>query len=259
MKKRLVWALILGAFAAIGMVSLAIAREKPVIVRAGKLVFKINGGVTPKALPKHRLAPIAFHGGGTLWTVDGSHPPALEEVVLDADRNVLIDVRGLPSCRREQLVALNTRDAIRACPDAVLGKGSSTVRVAFPDQTPFEATGSLLLFNGGVKGGVSTFFLHAYVAVPTPTAVVATGKVTRVKGRLGNHMVFSVPLIAGGSGSVIHTHITIPRRPFTYKGRRKSFLSARCLDGRFLARGTFKFRDGTQLTGSVVRRCQATG
>jgi len=69
----------------------------------------------------------------------------------------------------------------------------------------------------------------------------------------------SVPLIAGGSGSVIHTHITIPRRPFTYKGRRKSFLSARCLDGRFLARGTFKFRDGTQMTGSVVRRCQATG
>lgn len=257
MKKQLVWALVLGAFAAIGVAGLAVAGEQSVVVRAGKLILRINGGLTPKVLPKHKPAPISFHGHGDLSTIDGSHPPALAEVIFDADRNVLIDVTGLPVCRKSQLVARDAKSVNRACGNAVLGKGSAEVRVAFPDQTPFNATGPLLLFNGGTQGRITRLFLHTYVAVPTPTAVVADVEITRTGGRLGNHMIFSVPAIAGGYGSVVHTDMVGGRR-YRYKGERRSFISARCADGHFLARGTFKFRDGLALTGSIIRRCRAT-
>jgi hypothetical protein len=258
-RKHLVWVLGLGAAVAVGAAGLATAREQPVVVRAGNLILKVNGGLTPKALPRDRLAPVFFHGNGSLSTVDGSHPPALKEVIFDADKNVRIDVRGLPVCTRGKLFAFDSRSAKRACGSAILGKGSATVRVAFPDQTPFNATGPLILFNGGSKGGVITLFLHTYVAVPTPTAVVATAELRRAIGeRLANHFIFSVPLIAGGSGSVIHAGI-VGGRLYDYRGERKSFVSAKCADGRFLGRGTFKFRDETQITGSVIRRCRAIG
>jgi hypothetical protein len=259
MRRHLTWTLVLAVAVAVGVAGAAIAAETPTVVRAGNLILKLNGGVTPQALPKKRLAPIGFHGGGTLTTVDGSQPPALREVVFDIDKNVLIDVKGLPACRAGQLQAQDTAHAKGACPNAILGKGSATVRVAFPEQTPFDATGPLILFNGGVKGGVTTLFLHTYVAVPTPTAVVAPVKVTKEhKGRLGTRLLFSVPAIAGGSGSVIHTELAA-HRFFTYKGEQRSWLFARCSGGRLVARGTFEFRDGSAITGGIARPCKATG
>jgi hypothetical protein len=229
------------------------------VVQAGNLILRLEGGVVPTALPKHRLAPLGFHAKGTFSTVDGSHPPALREAVFDSDKDIVVSVKGLAVCHPGQLRARPVDEVERVCGGAILGRGSATVEVAFPEQPPFRTTGPLILFNGGEKGGVVTLLSYTYVSVPAPTAVIATAKLTRErKGAYGLHSVVEVPLIAGGSGSVVSASLRA-RRVYTYRGERRSVLSGSCPDGRIRARGTFYFRDGSQISGALLRTCTATG
>jgi len=254
--------LIRGAIAGVALVALAAASVAlgagpATVVRAGNMVLRLNGGVTPEALPKHRFAPLKVHASGALRTVDGTHPPALEEANLLTDRDVVVSVDGLPTCRIDQLRAVETKRAEASCGDAILGRGSATVEVAFPEQKPFDATGPLILFNGGERGGAVTLFAYTYVSVPAPTAVVATARLTRVnKGPYGLHSVIDVPKIAGGAGSVVQANIEMGRF-YTRGGKRRSVFSGRCSNGRLLARGTFVYRDGTSLSGGLLRDCAA--
>lgn len=258
MRRQLCWAVGVGIAAVALVGGLAVAakqKDPPVVVRAGNLVVELDGGVTPKALPRTERVPMGFHASGSIQTVDGTHPPALAEAVFDSDKDVVVDVEGLPTCRFDQLQARDTGSAEAVCGEAIVGKGSATVEVAFPEQEPFRASGPLLLFNGGERGGVVTVFAYTYVDVPAPTAVVSTVTLTRErKGPYGQHSVISVPRIAGGAGSFVRGNFST-RRVYTYKGERHSVLSGRCPDGRIHARGTFLFRDGSQLSGNLVRSC----
>ncbi|MGC1165637.1 MAG: hypothetical protein WA862_05975 [Solirubrobacterales bacterium] len=255
MRRQLGWAVTVAVALLIGIAGVAIAADPPVVVRAGNMVLTLNGGVTPKALPKKTFAPMGFHASGNLRTVDGAHPPALEEAVLDTDKDIVVDVEGLPSCRVVDLTARDTRHAKAACGDAILGKGSATVEVAFPEQAPFLATGPLILFNGGERGGAITFLAYTYVSVPAPTAVVTTATLTKVrKGPFGLHSVVKIPRIAGGAGSIVRANLSA-RRVYTYRGERRSVLSGKCPDGQIHARGTFKYSDGSVLSGNLLRTC----
>jgi hypothetical protein len=254
-KMRAITAVVGATLLVAAVVGIAVAGEPPTIVRAGNMVLEIDGGVTPKALPKHELAPVTIHGGGELSTVDGTHPPALREAILDTDRDIVVNVTGLPTCGVNHLRARAPKEAKATCGEAIIGRGSATVEVAFPEQRPFDSTGPLILFNGGERNRVVTVLAYAYVSVPAPTAVVATAKLTRVnKGPYGLHPVIDVPVIAGGSGSVVAASIEMGR-VYAYEGRRRSVLSGRCSDGRIQARGTFKYSDGTSLSGAVLRTC----
>lgn len=216
------------------------------IVRAGNIVFGDNGGISPTKLPRHGFAPATARIIGKIGTVDGTHPPALRQVEADIDRTIRVDAVGLPRCRAGQLQARSTADAKRACGDAVVGSGSATVEVAFPEQPPFSSTGPLVLFNGGVHGNTTSVLLHAFVNVPAPTAIVVPATVTRIhKGRFGLHLEARVPRIAGGAGSATNFELKIGRR-FTYKGKKKSFLSAGCPTGSWMTKGHVEFADGTE-------------
>jgi hypothetical protein len=261
MKRQLCWAvgIAIAALAAIGGFAIAAkpAEDQPVVVRAGNMVLELNGGVTPKALPRREFAPMGFHASGSLRTVDGTHPPAVKEAVFDSDKDVVFSVEGLPTCRIDQLQARDTRHAEAACGTAIVGRGSATVEVAFPEQDPFRTTGPLILFNGGERNGTMTFFVYTYVDVPAPTAVISTVTVTAERnGPYGRHSVVEVPRIAGGAGSFVRGNINV-RRVYTYKGERRSVLSGRCPDGKIYARGTFNFSDDSQLSGNLLRTCTA--
>jgi hypothetical protein len=260
MRKQMTLVVALAVALAIAAAAVAVAGgEKPAVVTAGSLRLSIGGGLSPTTLPRDELAPVSLHVDGGLANVDGSQPPALKEVVLDSDRNAVVNARGLPVCSLAQLQSRDTQAAARACPGAIVGKGLTEVEVSFPEQAPFSAIGPLVVFNGGVKGGVTTVFIHAYVSVPAPTAIVVALKIAKEhKGPYGLHTVAEVPVIAGGAGSVTHFELTI-HRLFAYRGQKQSFLEARCVDGHFLADTTFKFRDGSQISGGIVRTCKAAG
>jgi hypothetical protein len=246
--------LAIGAALALAVGGIASA-EKPVKVIAGNLVLTFNGGFTPKKLPKTERAGIKLSISGKIATLDGAHPPALKEFVLETDKNGAINAKGLPVCTSSKLQAQDTKRAKAICPDAIVGQGTTNIQINFAEQAPIPVKSKLLAFNGGVKGGTTTIFIHAYITVPTPAAVVTTVKVRKQrKGRYGLKSVASIPVIAGGNGSVTGFTLSIDRK-FTYKGKRQSYLLLKCTDGKIVARGTAVFRDGTRATGGVIRTC----
>jgi hypothetical protein len=246
MRKYLMVAIALGALVAISVAGIA-AAEKPVKVRVGNLELTFDGEFTPKALSKTKPTPISLSVSGKLKTLDGSHLPALREFVVETDKNGSVDVKGLPVCRSSQLQSQDTSHAEKICKTAIIGKGTTGIEIAFPEQPVIPVHSKLLVFNGGFKGGVTTFFIHAYITVPTPAAVVTTVKIKKIhSGRYGLKSVASIPKIAGGNGSVNSFSLTIDK---------PGVLKLKCPDGKILARGEAKFDDGTKAKAEVLRTC----
>jgi len=234
-----------------------------VTVLAGNLLIKVEGATSPSALPKSRMAPIGFHGSASVATNDGSHiPPALSTQLL-VDKHIKIDTTGLPTCTLAKIQSSPPTAAMRACGDALIGRGTSTAQVQFPEQASFAAKGPLLAFNGPSGGGYGAGAYHeqlyyVYADVPLPTALIAVAKVSKATGKYGYKISISIPKIAGGAGSFSGAEFTIDRK-WTYKGEKHSFLSAECANGHFEAQVEVAFGDGENLTGNVLQACRSTG
>jgi hypothetical protein len=235
-----------------------------VTVLAGNLVIKISGSTSPRVLPKNKLAPIGFSGSASVSTRDGSHIPAALGTQLLVDKHIKLDTTGLPTCTLEKLQAASPAEAMKNCGDALLGKGTSTAQVQFPEQASFEAKGPLLAFNGpaaaggGYGGeGYNEQFYYVYADVPVPTALIAVGKVSKETGAYGYKISISIPRIAGGAGSFSSAEFSIDRK-WMYQGKKHSFLNAECANGHFAAQVEVAFGGGTNVTGNVVQACKST-
>jgi hypothetical protein len=257
MRKHLIRATVIGAGFALIFAASALAKRE--VARVGNLFLADNGGISPSKLPRHTQAPISAHIDGEIGTTDGSHPPAVRDVIVDFDKTIQVNAKGLPACRASQLEARTTTAAKGACPNAIVGSGDGEVEVAFPEQKPFSAKGPIVLFNGGVHRGTTVLYVHTYVAVPAPTAVVATVKINHIhRGHFGLHTVTQIPKIANGAGSVTKFKLTINRR-FNYRGNKESYLTASCPTGHYYTEGEVLFADGTNLELIHVLPCTPEG
>jgi hypothetical protein len=246
MRKYLVVTMALGALIALTVAGIATA-EKPVKVRAGNLELTFNGGLTPKTISKTQLTPVTLNVSGKIRTIDGTHPPAMKEFDLEADKNTAVDVTGLPVCKASQLQSQDTEHAEDICRSAIIGSGQATAEIAFPEQPPIPAKSKIVAFNGGTSGGKTTFYIHAYLTVPTPAAIVSTVVIKKIhSGRYGIGSVTTIPKIAGGAGSVTDFNLTI---------NKKGVILAKCPDGKIQAHGTAVFTDGTRASAEVIRTC----
>jgi hypothetical protein len=237
----------------------ALAGDKPVTVEAGNLVFTFNGGFSPKSLPKNKLAPITLTASGKIAAKDGGHPPALKETIVETDKNGAVFVKGLPVCKSGQLQSRDTKAARKACPKAIIGTGHTGVEVLFAESKPFPVSSALTVFNGGQKGGTTTFYIHAYFTAPITGAIVTTVKIKKIsRGRYGLKSVASIPKIANGAGSVKSFDLKIGKT-YTYKGKKVSVLSARCADGKLQAFASAIFADATKASAGIIRTCTSKG
>lgn len=258
MRAKLLWTLTLSLALAVVTAGVAVA-AKPTVTRVGNVIVKANGDVTPKALPKKRMAPVTLRLSGQIGTNDGTQPPALRKVIIDFDKHGAVNARGLEVCKPGRLQARNTRAAKKACKGTIVGTGRTKVKVALAEQQPFTTSGPLVLFNGGVRGKKTTMYVHAYVNVPAPTAIVTKVVVRKIKkGRYGTRAIATIPRIAGGAGSVIYFNLKVKRK-FRFKGKTRSYLTARCANRRFYAHAKSFFADGTRASGTVVRGCRQRG
>ncbi len=227
-----------------------------IVLHLPPLVVKTDGGFTPTTLPKHRYAPIELHGYGKISTEDGSIAPALKEIVLWFDKHGEVETRGLPVCTAKKLRATDTRQARRHCRGAIVGKGFGKAVVYFPESRPIRASSPITIFNGPRRHGNPTVLAHAYLSVPAPSTYIVPVEIQKVHaGRYGFKTVAKIPKIAGGSGVPTYGRLEIGRE-WEFKGQRLSFANASCPDGRLQAKGQFRFRDGTFLKGSVLKRCK---
>lgn len=233
MRKYIAIVLALSALLALG--AAAIAGAASTKIRAGNLVLTFGGTASPKALPRRTYAPVTATIFGRIATSDGSHPSALREAVVDIDKDVKLNVKGLPVCKAGQLEARNTSAARRVCGKTTLGSGLAHAQIAFPEQPPIRVTSPITVFNGGGTSSKSKLLIHTFLTVPVPAAIVTQVAIT--KRGTGIHAVARVPVIAGGSGSVLDFKFKLGRT-YAFKGKKMHYSMAKCPDGVFKARTT---------------------
>jgi hypothetical protein len=239
--------------------ALAIRAVTKIHLVAGNIVVDGEGGFTPTALPRTVNAPITLFGSGKISTVDKSLPPIIETIQFEFDKHGAVDTTGLPKCTAAKLQATTVPQARKLCPGAIVGTGYGHAVVKFPEQPPIPANSPITIFNGPRIDGDPSVLAHAYTTVPVPTTFVVPVRIETIHhGRYGYRVNARIPKIAGGSGIPISGSIRVGRK-WTYKGRKHSYISARCADGRLQAIGQFKFNDGTRLQGAFVSPCQVRG
>jgi hypothetical protein len=260
MRKFLTLSVALCALMALTAVGFAqAAGEGPSVVTVGNLRVTTNGGFTPKKLSKKTPEPITLTAEGKIETLDGTHPPALKEVILETDKDGFVNTKGIPVCKSGQLQARETKAAEKACPTALIGTGKTEVQIQFPESKPISTTSKLLVFNGGTAGGTTTLFIHAYITAPVSSAIVTTVKISKhPNGPYGLKAVATIPTIAGGSGSVTSFALKI-NKGIKINGKTYNPLTAKCTDGKLQVHAEAKFADGTNATTEIVRACTPKG
>jgi hypothetical protein len=223
---------------------------------------KFTGWVTPRALPREVARPIALHLRGSLSTTDGRLPPQLRRLEIAINRLGRVSTVGLPTCRRREIEASTTRSAMDRCGDALVGRGHFTAHIEVPTQAPFPARGQMLAFNARERGR-RVIVAHIYGTDPVPTSQVLTLRFgRRESGTYGTTMSVEMPVVAEDWGHVTGFRLDLERR-YTYRGRERSLLSARCPapEGTrsvafSAAKGTYHLADGRELSRIVVGRCR---
>jgi hypothetical protein len=226
----------------------------------GNLRISFDGSFNPTSLPRDRMAPVTVRFGGAISTTDGSHPPALGRVEIALNRNGSLSTVGLPLCTSSLLQSTTTETALERCRPALVGRGHFGASVEFPSLAGIPAKGTILAFNG-THDGKSALLLHLYGTVPVQATFILALTVSHRSGQFGTVFAAKIPTLAGGVGSVTKIDLKIGRK-YTYKGKRRSYLSASCAapagftGGVFpLAKGSFYFADGRKLETILSRNC----
>ncbi len=255
MRKNVLRTGVLTVIALLAMSGAALA----IVLRAGSLEVVAEGGFTPTTLPKHEFAPITIHGEGRIGTTDGSLPPILKKLIVWYDKNGEVVTKGLPYCTKGKLAATTSQQARKACPDAIVGEGTGTAEVAFPEQRPFKATSPITIFNAAPHNGNPTVLAHAYLSVPAPTTYIVPVEIQRIhNGPFGFKTEATIPKIAGGYGIPLEGSLTIGKK-WTFKGQKLSYINASCPSGKLQAKAEVEFTDTTKLTGPIIKRCTGKG
>jgi hypothetical protein len=247
------------ALVAVAVAVLALAATASALKRTvelGDLVVHAEGGLNPTRLPRDHDAPIEIHGGGTISTKSGAYPPVIQDIDFEFDKHGSVVTTGLETCTSAKLQTTTVAVARKNCPGAIVGRGFGSGVVVFPEQSPIPVSSPITLFNGPKKGRNPTVFAHFYTTVPAPVAFVIPIVIQRIhNGIYGYRTEARIPPIAGGNGIPLSGHLKIGRK-WTYKGKRYSYINARCANGRLQARGEFGFKDGTLLKATFLQPCQ---
>lgn len=225
------------------------------IVKLGPLVLRADGGFTPRLLPRHRFAPIGFRGHADVSMTDGTVPPAVQRIRLWFDRDGRLDTAGLPVCVPSRIEGATPRQARRRCRSAIVGSGRLGAEIALPGLAPVRIRAPLTLFNGPRDAGDPTVLIHTRTAYPAVETFVVSVRIERAHGLYRYRTDFAVPRLAGGYGSLTHIEVEVGRR-FRFRGRRRSYVSARCSDYILQTHGLVSFADGTIVSGDIFKTCR---
>jgi hypothetical protein len=262
MRKYVLVLLSLGALLAVTAVGIAGAAggEGPVTVKVGNLELTSDINFSPTTTSKTKQTPLLITSAGSVKEADGTHPPAAREIFIEADKSGEIHTKGIPICKSGQLQATDTTAALKACKPALIGEGTATAQVEFPEQRPLDISSKLLLFNGGERGGKTIWFAHIYLSDPVSAAIVTTVTITKIhKGPFGTLAVAKIPQIAGGAGSGTAFTLKIFKTVKGINGKPVNPISAVCTNGRAKFRIAAKFEDGTKAEAELIRACSAKG
>ena len=228
----------------------------------GNLIVTLNGGITPRELPRHQTVPVAVHLAGRVLTSDSSPLPRVNWIRLELAWRGVLDTHGLPVCPQSRLIGADARMALQRCGEAQVGKGHLFARVFVPNQDPFDVPAHLVAFNGKTKAGRPAVLVLAYSSHP-PVSFIIPFSVHHKKGAFRTVLITTIRKSVGPWPHVANFQIDISRS-FSNRGARRSYLSASCpvpkgFTAGFLsfARATYTFEGGKQIVTESVRSCRA--
>jgi hypothetical protein len=242
------------AAAAVAAMAALAASAAGITVKADNIEVTFDGSISPTAFPKKEKAPVTLKLKGSLETTDGSHIRPVQTISLNFDKAGELFTKGLPTCKKGQLESTITSQAKAACKGALVGTGTVTADIAFPEQKPFGASGPLLIFNAS-KGHKQELLLHVYAKVPAPTTFVVPVQIKKAHGKYGTNAFIKVPTITSGSGSVTGFKAKIGKK-WTYKGKKVALLNTSCPTGALFVNGELVFSGGTKLSGTFSKPCK---
>lgn len=205
--------------------------------------------------------PVTVRLHTSIKTADGTRPPNLRRISFEVNRYGRISTAGLPACRPSLLESTDSATALSRCRGALVGRGDFYANVEFPDRPPFPVHGRMLAFNGRF-GGRPAVLLHVYGSTPVDVTVVLIFRIRHpAKGKFGTALSTRIPRLASDLGYVTDVSLKF-NRIYRYKGRERSFLSARCaapagFPGALFSftRGTFVFAGGKHISTTLTRTC----
>lgn len=231
------------------------------LVERGNLFVRFSGGIDPTLLPRHAQAPIGVRVDGTVRTLSGERPPALRFISIAINRGGRVETKGLPRCRRSEIEASSSVNALRACGDALVGSGRYVAGVSFPEQTTFPLQGKILAFNARVDGR-RAILAHVYGEDPYPNSRIFVFHIRKQQGTFGTVLTAALPKALNNNGYLKRIVLTL-RRDYVYRGRKHSYLTAACGAPPGFTVGVFPFvrvgmtfADGRKLASTLIRTCQ---
>jgi hypothetical protein len=243
-----------------GLLGAGLARAE--LSQVGNVRISFSGNFSPHALPRDRLAPVTIEMKGAIGTTDGTHPPVVRRIEFAINRHGLLSTRGLPACSGPLLQSTSTETALERCHPALVGRGSFGAEVELSGNSRVLASGRMLAFYGK-SNGRRALLLHLYITAPVRATFVLPLTISqRGNDLFGTVLSAKIPSLAGGLGSVTKIDLTVGRT-YTYRGQRRSFISASCpapsgFPGAIfsLARGSFYFADGKKIQTTLSRDCR---
>jgi hypothetical protein len=249
---------------AVAVFALAASLAHAELTARGDLFVKFSGAIAPDVLPRQARAPIAVSVAGTVKTLSAQRPPALRKIAIAINRGGRLYAQGLPVCRRSQIEPSSTAEAMAACGPALVGDGSFTAHVAFPEQAAFPSSGRILAFNA-VIGGRRAILAHVYGTDPVPITRIIVFHIRASGGTFGTVLTGALPASLNRYGFVKRIELSLHRN-FTYRGQPHSYLSAACAappgfpGASFaFARASMTFADGRTLASTLTRSCKVRG
>jgi hypothetical protein len=210
----------------------------------GEIEAKFAARFSPQRLSQSERTPVSPWVSMKFKTSGFSRLPALEEFEMEEDRHLQLSLNGVPVCSHGNV---DEPPIKQRCKKALVGSGDMEAVVVFPEAEATLLHSEVTVYNAGLRNGVRTFIMDAFVTIPTPAEIVTTVEVKHSNlGRYGLKLVGAVPKIAGGAGSITSLVWRFHR----------SIFSATCPpDRRLDTRFTTGFADGTRLGGMVSRDC----
>ncbi len=251
------------AFLAILMLVFA-ASAGAELSQKGDLFVNFDGGISPRALPRDELAPIAVSIEGKIRGLSGQHPPALRRIRIALNRGGVLDAKGLPTCRQSQIEFATGSQALAACGTALVGAGGIVARTDLAGQANALIRGEVLLFNSVVDGRPA-ILAHIYQRKPAQIIRLVVFRIQRTGGQLGTVINGTLPPALNTNGYLESIFLQL-QRSYVFHGKRKAYLSASCaaLPGLSLAvfpfaKVSMSFADGRTLSSTLTRSCKVRG
>ncbi len=244
------------AFVAVALATLVVAAAasgRGALVEVNNLVLRADGAFEPRKLPRASFAPLEFEGRASIVSKDGTRPVPLRQVVVDFDHDGRVDSVGLPTCPPERIANATVEEARRLCKGAIVGRGKVAATIALSTGL-IEASSPLTIFNGPPLAGQPSAVLHAHFTEPGTQTFAIPVPIERRRGEFRYRVTIDLPPIAAGLGSLSLIEVKIGKR-FKFKGKSRSYVSARCSDNLLRTHGRFSFEDGTVIDGSVTKFC----